>query len=86
MVSEKNIFYSLSHYKSMETLDRRGGASLVPMGMVSRIYVGDYWTLLHTKYISCEPHGFREDFLMFPHYMSMETPDPCGRTSSDPKV
>ena len=35
-------------------------------GLIDRIYVGDYKTLLHTKYISCVPHGFRkEDFLKF---------------------
>ena len=27
---------------------------------------GDHETLLHTKYISCGPHGFREDFKVFP--------------------
>ena len=31
------------------------------------IYVGDHKTLLHNKYISCGPHGFREeDFIRFP--------------------
>ena len=30
--------------------------------LIGRIYVGDHLTLLHTKYISCGPHGFREDF------------------------
>ena len=25
------------------------------------IYVGDHETLLHTKYVSCGPHGFREE-------------------------
>ena len=37
MVLEK--FFS--HYKSMETLDPQGRASLDPRGMVDRIYVGD---------------------------------------------
>ena len=42
-------------------------------GLIVKIYVGDHKTLLHTKYISCVPHGFRkEDFLNFPHYKSME--------------
>ena len=27
--------------------------------------------MLHAKYISCGPHGFREDFLSFSHYTSM---------------
>ena len=35
----------------METLDLRGGASLDPRGSIHRIYVGDHYTLLHTKYI-----------------------------------
>ena len=37
-----------------------------PRGLIGRIYVGDHYTLLHTKYISCGPHGFREeDFSKF---------------------
>ena len=31
-------------------------------GLICRIYVGYYWTLLHTKYMSSAPHGFNEDF------------------------
>ena len=49
------------HYKPMETLDPWGGAPLDPRGLISRIYVGDHLTLLHTKYISCGPHGIREE-------------------------
>ena len=41
--------------------DPRGEASLDPRGFIGRIYVGDHYTLLHTKYISCRPHGFREE-------------------------
>ena len=41
----------------------RGVASLDPGGIVSMIYVGDHITLLHTKSVSFEPHGFRELFL-----------------------
>ena len=33
----------------------------VPRGLIGRINVGDHYTLLHTKYISCGPHGFREE-------------------------
>ena len=45
--------------------DAQGMASLDPRGLISRIYVGDHYTLLHTKYVSCGPHGFREvDFLI----------------------
>ena len=38
-----------------------GVANLDSRGMVGRIYVGDHQTLLHTKYISCGSHGFREE-------------------------
>ena len=54
-------------------------ANLDPRGLVGRIYVGDHYTLLHTKYISCGPHGFREeDFVSFSHYKSMGANDPPG--------
>ena len=55
-------FLSFSHYKSMEANDPRGVASLGPRGLIGRIYVGDHLTLLHTKYVSCGPHGFRGEF------------------------
>ena len=43
-----------------------GVANLDTRGMVGRIYSGDHLTLLHTKYLSSGPHGFRkEDFLKF---------------------
>ena len=43
-----------------------------PRGLIGRIYVGDHYTLQHTKYISCGPHDFREeDFLSFSYYKSM---------------
>ena len=46
-------------------------------GSIGRIYVGYHYTLLHTKYVSCGPHGFREeDFLRFFHYKSMGANDP----------
>ena len=55
-----------SHYKSMGANDPRGMASLGPRGLIGRIFVGDYLMLSHTKYVSCGPHGFREeDFLNF---------------------
>ena len=45
--------------------DHRGVASLGPRGLIGRIYVGEQ-TLLHTKYVSSGPHGFREeDFFKF---------------------
>ena len=47
--------------------DPQGMTNLDPRGMVGRIYVGDHYTLQHTKYMNCGPHGFREeDFLRFP--------------------
>ena len=41
--------------------DSRGVASLDPRGMIGRIYVVDHYILLHTKYISCGLHGFKEE-------------------------
>ena len=47
-------------------------ANLDPRGLTGRIYVGDHYTLLHTKHTSYGPHGFRdEDFVSFSHYKSM---------------
>ena len=62
-----------------------GVATLDLRGLTGRIYVGDTKTLLHTEYISCGPHGFREDFLSFPHYKSMGANDPRGMDSLDPR-
>ena len=56
-----------------------GMASLDPRGLIGRIYVGDHKTLLHTKYISCGPHG-----LSFSHYKSMGTDHLRGVASLDP--
>ena len=63
MVSEK-IFLCFSHAAP------RGWARMDPRDMVGRIYSWiykeDHYTLLHTKYESFWPCGFREeDFLMF---------------------
>ena len=58
MVSEKKIFKAFLQYKSMETLNQQGGTGLDSRGLSGRI-LGDYKTLLHTKYISCGPLGFR---------------------------
>ena len=57
MVPEKKMF---------EAYDPWGVANLVPRGLIGRIFVGGHYTLLHTKYISSGPHGYREeDFLSF---------------------
>ena len=51
----------------METINPRGMAKLDPRAMIGTIYNGDYQTLLHTKYCSSGPCGFREeDFFSFP--------------------
>ena len=66
-----------SHYKSMGANDPWGMASLDPRGLIGRIYVVGHYTLLHTKYISSGPHGFREeDYLSFSNYKSMGANDP----------
>ena len=52
---------SFSLYKSMGAIEPWGVANLDPRGMVGRIYVGDHLTLLHTKYLSSGPYGFREE-------------------------
>ena len=59
-------FLSFLHYMSMGTNDPWGMASLDPRGLIRRIYVVDHNTMLHTKYISSGPHGFREDDYFFP--------------------
>ena len=64
--------------------DSRGVASLGPRGLTDRIYVGDYYTLLHTKYISSGPHGFRGEFF-FSHCKSMRANDPRGVASLGPR-
>ena len=58
MVSE--IFFC----DSMGVYGPQGMTNLNARGMVCRIYIGDHSTLLHTKHISCGPHGFREDFFL----------------------
>ena len=52
---------SFSHYKSIGANDPRDVASLGLRGLIGRIYVGDHLTMLHTTYVSCGPHGFREE-------------------------
>ena len=61
LVSEKKIFVSFSHCKSMETIYPRGVAKFDPRGMDGTIYVEDHKPLPHTKYQSCVPCGFREE-------------------------
>ena len=55
-------------------------------GMTGTIYNGDYQTLLHTKYRSSGPFGFREeDFFSFSHCKSMETIYHRGVAKFDPR-
>ena len=56
MASEKVCF---SHYKSMGANEPWGVANLDSRCMVGMIYVGEHLTLLHTKYLSYGPYGFR---------------------------
>ena len=57
-----------------------------PQGKVGRIYVCDHLTLLHTKYLSSGPYGFREeDFLSITHYKSMGANEPQGVANLDPR-
>ena len=52
-------------------------ANLNPRGLTGSIYVVDHYTLLHTKYISSGPHGFREEGLLsFSHYKPVGANDP----------
>ena len=85
VVSEKKIFEIFSHSKSIETINLRGLAKFDPRGMNGTIYVEDHYPLLHTKYQSCGPSGFREDFLIFSHSKSMETINPRGVAKFDPR-
>ena len=48
---------------SMRANEPRGMPNFDPRGTVGRIYVGDH--LLHIKYLSSGPHGFRKVFLSF---------------------
>ena len=41
--------------------DPRGVVNLDPRGMIGRIYIEYLLTLLHTKYTSFRPCGFREE-------------------------
>ena len=70
----------------MDTIDPRAMAKFDPRGMNGTIYNGDYQTLLHTKYRSSGPFGFREEvFFSFSHCKSMETIYPQGVAKFDPR-
>ena len=69
----------------METINPWGVAKFDPRGMNGTIYVEDHYPLLHTKYQSCGPSGFREDFFSFSNCKSMETIHPRGVAKFDPR-
>ena len=65
----------------MASLDSRGFIGRIYVrGLIGRNYVGDHYTLLHTKYICSGPHGFREEDF-FPHFKSKGVNDPRGLAS-----
>ena len=57
-----------SYSKSMETISPRGVAKFGPGDIIGIIYNGDNQKLLHTKYRSSGPCGFRKEdlFKLFP--------------------
>ena len=67
--------------------DPRGVANLDPRGMIGRIYVEYHLTLLHTKYASFRPCGFRgEDVLnVFPIISLWQIMTPPGRGQFGPR-
>ena len=68
VISEKKIFFNVFPIVCLWELMTPGmGPFYYPRGMVGRIYKEDHYTLLHTKYESSGPCGFREeDFYVFP--------------------
>ena len=56
--------------------DHRCVANLDPKVMIGRNYKGAYKALLHRKYKSSGPHGFRVDFFNVFSCKSMEANDP----------
>ena len=70
--------------KSMETINLQGVAKFDHQGHDWHNFNGDYQTLLHPKYRSSGPCGFREeDFFSF-SYTSMENIDPQGVANFHP--
>ena len=81
VVSEKKIFYMFFPLKAMGAYDPRGGVIFDTRDMVGRIYKEDHYTLIHTKYESSGPCGFRGDFIFFSH----EAPPPPGVACMNPR-
>ena len=65
-VSSQLAFWFRRRSENKRPMGHNAHLLTTPRGLIGRIYVRDYYTLLHTKYISCGPHGFREmNFLSF---------------------
>ena len=84
---EEDFSSFVFHHKSMGANDPRGMVTLDPRSLIGSIYVGDHYALLHTKYISCEPHGFREEdvFLVFHIFKYLGVNDPRVMANLDPR-
>ena len=82
MVSDKKTFVCFSLSKYIGANVPRGGAIFDPSGMIRRIYVKLYITMLRTKYTGFGSCGFRdEEFSCISHYKTMPDNDaPCAET------
>ena len=85
MISEKKIFLRFSHCKYMGAHGPWGVATLDSRGLTGRIYIVDHYTFLHTRYVSCGPHGFKDYIFSFFHCKSMGANEHQGMASSDPR-
>ena len=81
---EKTLFLVFPIIYLWKLLTLKGWANLDPRCMVGRIYVGNHWTLLYTKYINCRPHVFKGVLRGFSHYVYGGAIDPRGMASWDP--
>ena len=58
----------------------------MPKSTKGHYLVSFSFKLLHTKYLSSGPYGFRkEDFLSFSHFKSMGANKPRGMANLDPR-
>ena len=83
----KEDFIKFSHYKSKRAIDPQGSDKFAPKKLdwqgLCRVPLD---IAIHTKCISSDPHGFREDFyVFFFQYKSMGVIDPHGVASLDPR-
>ena len=86
LVSEKKIFVSFSHCKSMETIYPRGVAKFDPRGMAGTIYVEDH-SHCHIQNIKavCPVVSEKKIFEFFSHSKSIETINRRGLAKFDPR-